>query len=808
MAETPPVGGAGGARGTASDSICTIVAKNYVAQARVLAESVRQHAPMARFSTLVIDGAEADRSQPGLGQVLLPQDLGLDTRELHAMQLTYDVMEYATALKPAALMHLLRSGSRTATYLDPDIRLFAPIDDVFDTAATAGIAITPHTLEPMPRDSRMLNESIIMHAGMYNLGFIATGGSAYRFLAWWHDRLRTDAIVDIHNALFTDQRWIDWAPALAQPAILRDKGLNAAYWNLHERTIARTPDGVWTAGGVPLRFFHFSGYDPAKPWVLSKHQGANPRGLLSENESLRELCRDYGAALVDSGHIELRRERYGHDVLPSGLHLTHIVRRLCRDAILESDPALCEPPDPWQDEQAFRTWLLADDLGSGTTTFSRLDYALWRARVDLQAAFPDPLVAGARTFRAWLDTADDAAAHRASVCPAPAQPLPAPRQRAARRQHSLGGWSIVSYARAELGVGEAGRRLASAVALSGVPWEMVGLTGGSLSRQNHSYRGALATHPGYDNQILCVNADQTPRIATALGPRHPDGRRIGYWFWELEDLPEHLHEAFHHVDEVWVSSEFNRRSIAAVTDKPVTVVPPPVRLTPPSPRFTREQLGVPTDRTAFLVNFDYLSVLARKNPLGAIEAYRRAFDPGDGAVLIVKSINGHLRLLDREHVRIAATGRPDILLWEDYFSAQELRSLAEVVDCVVSLHRSEGFGLNLVDAMVHGTPVIATAYSGNMQFMDDSSAFLVPFELTEVGPGSEPYSPTAVWAEPDLDVAATHMRTVADDPATTAAVVRAARQRLLSLDPWHVGAQVRSLLVPDPNPSSIAEHRR
>lgn len=781
------------------DTICTIVARNYVAQARVLAASVAEHVPTARIATLVVDGEDPDRDLSGLGQVLLPEDLGLDVEVLRTMQLTYGVMEFATALKPATLLHLLRGGARTATYLDPDIRLYGGIDDVLEAAAEAGVVVTPHTVEPLPRDGRMPDEAVIMHAGMYNLGFVASGGRGVRFLAWWHDRLRTDAVVDIPNALFTDQRWVDWAPALAEPRVMHDKGLNAAYWNLHERPVAEDGEG-WTVGGRPLRFFHFSGYDPERPWLLSTHQGPLPRGLLSENPALRRLCREYGADLLAAGHAEMRRRAYRHDVLPSGLRLTSQTRRLCRDAVLGVDPALSPPPDPWADEPAFLAWLTDDVLGHAPWTFSRLDYSQWRVRSDLHVAFPDPLVADARAYRLWLDGEDTAACYAASGLP----PRPRSAPAAASRARSLGGWSIVGYARAELGVGEAGRRLATAVAAAGVPWEMVGLTSGSLSRQQHAYRGRIATSPGYGNVVLCVNADQTPRVSRALGDPAPHGRRVGYWFWELEDFPRSHLPALEHVDEVWVSSEFNRACVAAVTDLPVTVVPPPLPATQPPSRFTREQLGLPEDRTVFLVNFDYLSVLARKNPLGAVEAYLRAFGPDDGTVLVVKSINGHLRLGDRERVRDACAGRPDVILREDYLPAAQVQALSVLADCVVSLHRSEGFGLNLADAMAAGTPVVATGYSGNMQFMDEESALLVPWTRTEVGPGSYPYAEDATWAEPDLDAAAARLRVVTDSPERTAAVVAAARQKVEALKVERVAAQVRDLLLPDLDTSTLA----
>lgn len=786
-------------------AVGTIVARNYIAQARVLAASFAEHHPEVRFHTLVIDGAEDDRSLTGLGTVLLPHDLPIPRDVLHAMNTIYDVMEFATALKPAMLLHFHHRNALTSTYFDPDIRVYGRLDDIFSAAEKYPLVVTPHTRQPVPRDGRRLNEADIMHAGMYNLGFIATGPRGLRFLGWWHDRLTTDAVVDLHNALFTDQRWVDWAPSFEDLHVLRDPGLNAAYWNLHERRITRTPDGTWWAGDRPLRFFHFSGYDPARPWLLSKHLGEQPRTLLSENHDLRALCDGYGAELVELGHVRLRREAYRNAKTADGLVLTSEVRRLYRDSLLGREPRLEGAPDPQTEGEAFRSWLLAPVLPAQRTRISRFEYGIWRSRADLHGAFPDPFGAHAAGFRNWLDTDATAANHYRALGESRdrwTEPARAAEQSAVDPGW---GWSVAGYARAELGVGEAGRRIAQAVARTGVPWQMVGLTEGPQSRQEHRYHGALADRAEYSNQLLCVNADMTPRLVERMGARPRGGRRVGYWFWELSEFPETFAPAFDVVDEVWVASEFNRAAVQARTDKPVRVVhlPVPVRARPTSR--TRAQLGLPEDRQVFVTIFDHLSVMARKNPIAVIEAYRSAFGPDENTCLVVKSINGHLRPLEREQLRLAAHGRPDIVLMEHYLSGAEVAALVELADCLVSLHRSEGYGLNLVDAMAAGTPVVATAYSGNMEFMTPETGFLVPYDLIEVGRGAEPYDPRAVWAEPDTTAAAEAMRAVVDDHARARAVAAAARTHVTSMSAAAVAEELAPLLlglaIPDRVPS-------
>ena len=196
------------------------------------------------------------------------------------------------------------------------------------------------------------------------------------------------------------------------------------------------------------------------------------------------------------------------------------------------------------------------------------------------------------------------------------------------------------------------------------------------------------------------------------------------------------------------------------------------------PTITRASLGLP-EGFVFLFAFDYLSVLKRKNPIGLIEAFCKAFEPGEGPTLVIKSINGERCLSDRERVRFAASARPDIVLIEDYLSVDQTRALTALSDCYVSLHRSEGLGLTMAEAMSLGKPVIATGYSGNLDFMDERTTWLVPYELVPVGKGAAPYSPTANWAEPDLDTAARYMREIFDDPETAAERGKEAQRQVL-----------------------------
>jgi glycosyltransferase involved in cell wall biosynthesis len=257
---------------------------------------------------------------------------------------------------------------------------------------------------------------------------------------------------------------------------------------------------------------------------------------------------------------------------------------------------------------------------------------------------------------------------------------------------------------------------------------------------------------------------------------------IGYWFWEVDPLPASMHAAFNHVDEVWAATEYMAQIFRAAGRKPVFTVPLPLPAPQPTSTLSREQLGLPPargNRFVFLFIYDFLSVLERKNPLGAIEAFCAAFAPDEGPVLVLKSISGHRCVPQLERVRRAAAHRPDIIIRDGYVSPDEKNALLAACDCYVSLHRAEGLGLTLAEAMALGKPAIATGYSGNRHFMSDENSFLVEYSLASASGDYGPYPAGARWAEPSVDHAARLMRAVYEHPEEAARRGDRARADLL-----------------------------
>lgn len=331
------------------------------------------------------------------------------------------------------------------------------------------------------------------------------------------------------------------------------------------------------------------------------------------------------------------------------------------------------------------------------------------------------------------------------------------------------GLNVVGYVRTETGVGEVARSILRALAALDFPTAQTDLSNPEWARaDDDSVTHLPAGHP-YDFNLLCVNADMLPYTVNQLGSRFFAGKHnIGFWHWETTHFPRKWFDRFAHLNEIWVDSGFMQKHLAEVSPIPVVNVGLPVNGLVSS-GVGRGDIGLPEDRFLFLFSFDARSYIQRKNPHGLIEAYRRAFGSAfDQTMPIIKATN-----LD-EFSQEAAALRADVesvggRLIARYMDRQELSGLFRACDAYVSLHRSEGFGLTIAEAMALGKPVIATAYSGNMEFMTPSNSYLVGYRLTIIDGDYGPYRCGGEWADPDLDHAAELMRLVFADRAGAAA---------------------------------------
>ncbi len=238
---------------------------------------------------------------------------------------------------------------------------------------------------------------------------------------------------------------------------------------------------------------------------------------------------------------------------------------------------------------------------------------------------------------------------------------------------------------------------------------------------------------------------------------------IGLWYWELPEFPERWTDRFGLVDEVWTATEFVRQTVQAKSPVPVYVIPPSIKVET-DPSLTLADFNLPKDRFLFFMAYDASSVQTRKNPTGAIDAFIKAFEPDDETVDLIIKVNStqenqHLVEVLKDRVK----EHRNIYFLEETFSRTQFNSLLSLIDVVVSLHRSEGFGLIPAEAMYLGKPVIMTNWSGNVDFMREDNCCPVDYQLIEVGKKYLDFDSDQVWSDPDLEQAAEYMLRLISD---------------------------------------------
>ncbi len=342
---------------------------------------------------------------------------------------------------------------------------------------------------------------------------------------------------------------------------------------------------------------------------------------------------------------------------------------------------------------------------------------------------------------------------------------------------------LSGYLDSAVGVGEAARLYDSALQSVGVPVRRaaIALPGRDLVAGNPDLAGEPSEEEiGFN--LICLNPEQlVPYLDARGGSQDFDRTTVGVWSWEVDVVPPGWREAAVRLAEIWTYSRFSAQLIGDAIGRPVMAMAPPI----PKPGPTRPLESPLPAGFRVLTMFDHLSTLERKNPLGAIEAFCRAFDTADDAVLVVKSINARHRPDQQAKLLEAVGGRRDIVLIDQTLEPGQRDALVSACDCYLSLHRSEGHGLPLAEAMAVGKPVVATAYGGNAEFMSEENSYLVSWSRAMVGDGVEHYPPGACWAEPDIDHAAQMLQALYGD--REGARRRADRGR----------ADVRALLAPD-----------
>jgi hypothetical protein len=681
---------------------------------------------------------------------LIAADLSSEVAEAWHEILVADpplVAEWRAALR--TVRDRLDRGARSITVLW--VGATGVLGDVSDLwVGEPRFRLVARLTSPNPSDGAMPDDHELAESGRFSPHVATFGRRSTEVLDWLEQRLVEDGEGEFGAAGRQGVgRWLELAGALFDVDVCDDERIGVGAWR-------------WSTS-EPL-LLDVAGHDVSMPWVLDRHVSHRTRvNIVGHVDRRRAL--DAAAGQLAGTRRPL--------TAPGNIAIDDVVRRLARPptslplAAAPLAPPRTTPPSPWARPAAFRRWL-AD----------RYWTEMHATRRDLMVAFPSPTSNDAAGFETWSRRAfmdDQAGFLLAPLSSEVATPMRFETVDVPRRD----GLNLTGYFRRESSLGDVVRRLAAATEAAGVPT-------GRLAHERTA--SPLMPEPPqvhrrieFATTLAVVNADQF----VTLHLDHPElmtatQRMIGYWFWELAYIPSGMRSVFDSVDEIWAGSQFVVDAFAAVAPVPVRRVPIPVARPLPSDRERSSFAPLQGfgDRFVFGVVLDHFSVTERKNPIGTIEAFRRAFAPDEGPVLVVKSMNGDRRWPHHQQVMAAAEGRPDIVIWDEHLSRADHMAFIAAIDCLVSLHRSEGLGLHLAEAMWLGTPTIATRYSGNLDFMDDECAMLIDASLIPVVGGEGVYPATAVWADPDIDVAADAMRRLATEPQLCVRLAAAGRSKM------------------------------
>lgn len=437
---------------------------------------------------------------------------------------------------------------------------------------------------------------------------------------------------------------------------------------------------------------------------------------------------------------------------------------------------------------------------------------LWNRRAELQTSFDLGSPEGAAGLNDWIEQAWQTEPALRWTLPPQSLPAAPDRDRSAPSTRPFG-LNLIGFAFGELGIGEDVRMAASACEAAGIPFAVVNIHPGDYLRQGDMALEALVGNgqAGQDQapyaiNLFCLTAFDTVRALLERGPTLFAGRyNIGWWPWELPVWPRDWNLAFEIVDEVWAATHFTETMYKASASAahpddpcPVTWMPLPASVARVTP-MPRAALGLPEKRFLFLYVFDFNSYLARKNPFAALAAFRLAFDPADDSVgLVLKTMNSRPDNPEwKRFVRECAKDRR-ITLLDTTLARGEVLGLILACDAYLSLHRSEGFGRTLAEAMLFGKPVVGTDFSGNADFLTSETGYPVKWKRRKVKAGEYPFiteRDQAWWADPDIADAARQMHAAR---AAAQAPGRAARTYAFALDrfsPHRIGERMREHLT-------------
>jgi len=327
------------------------------------------------------------------------------------------------------------------------------------------------------------------------------------------------------------------------------------------------------------------------------------------------------------------------------------------------------------------------------------------------------------------------------------------------------GVNLIGSICAETGLGQSCRLLANELKRSNYPMMIYNYTQvGDFSQNDKSWDSEISEECRYSINVIHINPHELGVALMQLDRKIWNGRyNIGFWLWEMEEFPDEWMACLSYMDEIWTPSEFISSAIRKKTKKPVITIPYAIEAKADD-TYGRKEFHLPEKKFLFLMMYDNNSISERKNPKGVIAAFQRAFSKKEKEVGLVIKVNSPDRK-EMKNLKAQLKGYQNIYFITETLEKKKVNALIACVDVVVSLHRAEGFGLVLAEAMLLGTPTIATNWSSNTEFMNKEVACMVDYQLVKLEKEMGPFKKGQRWADADIGQASKFMRKLYQDKA-------------------------------------------
>ena len=371
-----------------------------------------------------------------------------------------------------------------------------------------------------------------------------------------------------------------------------------------------------------------------------------------------------------------------------------------------------------------------------------------------------------------------------------------------KKINQIKGINFIGFINGKFGLGQAARLIISSLQKQDIPFTVLSADFMISDRSKEDCVIPAAKDFLYPINLFCIDhqyiSDFVERYDWEL---FKNSYNIGICYWETNCFPKRASEWWKYLDELWVTTHYVKEHISNATSLPVHHIPQPVEVNYIPQIVKKEDCGLKSNFT-FYYCFDFNSIVNRKNPMAIIQAFQQAFQQGQEVQLLIKSQNGksHPNLLQSFLDKIKNDSR--IVWMDEKMDSQKNFEIMNLSDCYISLHRSEGFGLSMAEAMLLGKPVIATAYSGNLDFMNDENSYLCSHRLIRIGHGNKPYPSKGLWADVNISQAAFWMQSVFNNPVEASSKAAKGKEFILKHHSCetvgqYINRRIQKITLPD-----------